>query len=243
MTTIDTLYHSIVSQLQSLGAISPYKADANEPDPNYLSYGVRRAGKAQVFKDHRAAIKQLSDEEKRKLAYCLLESGYGEQQEIALLILAQILDYYTPEKVDEINWIIHQMRGWSKVDSYVGSFLHPLLNKYPDTILGLAKQWNKDSNRWLRRTSVVLFTRKVGSAGLHTDEALALCDNLVFDTEDLVLKGVGWALKDILVSDRPRIISYIKELRARGVSSVVTLYAIRNIKGEERKEILSVSKV
>ncbi len=242
MEKIDLLYHSIVTQLETLGAASPYIADANEPDPNYRSYGVRRVGKARVVKNHRPAIKQLAKEEKRQLAYRLIESGYGEQQEVALAILSQILEYFTPEKSEEIDWIGRQLHGWSKVDSYVGSFFQPLLEIYPDTLLQLAQEWNRSPNQWLRRTSVVLFTRKIGSSGRYTEEALALCENLVFDPEDLVLKGVGWALKDILVSNPARVITYIKELRVRGVSSVVTLYAIRNIKGEERKKILAAGK-
>lgn len=243
MTNIDALYNSIVTQLETLGTASPYKADANEPDPAYLSYGVRRAGKAQVLKDHKTAIKQLNREEKLKLAYRLMKSGYGEQQSMGLFILELELEYFTPEKSEEIDWIMQQMRGWSKVDSFTGSFLQQLLAIHPNTILALARRWNRDPNRWLRRTSVVLFTRKVGNSGWYTDEALALCDNLIFDKEDLVLKGVGWALKDMLVSDPPRLISYIKDLRAKGVSSVVTLYAIRKVKGAERKAILAIGKV
>jgi len=103
MKNSNALYNSIVTQLKELGAISPYKADANEPDPEYFSYGVRRQGKAQVVNDHRAAIRLLSTENRRKLAYRLIESRYGEQQEIALSILYSIIDYFTPEKLDEID--------------------------------------------------------------------------------------------------------------------------------------------
>ena len=37
-----------------------------------------------------------------------------------------------------------------------------------------------------------------------------------------------------------RVIEYVKFLRRRGVSSKVTLYAIENLKGKERKEVLKV---
>jgi hypothetical protein len=40
-------------------------------------------------------------------------------------------------------------------------------------------------------------------------------------------------------SDRERIIDYVVDLRSRGVSSVITLYAIKDIKGEERAGILA----
>jgi hypothetical protein len=40
-------------------------------------------------------------------------------------------------------------------------------------------------------------------------------------------------------SDTDRIIEYVINLRARGVSSVITLYAIKDIKGSERANILN----
>ena len=70
------------------------------------------------------------------------------------------------------------------------------------------------------------------------DIALEFCRDLRHDREDLVLKGVGWALKDMMRSDKARLINYVKQLRREGVSSVVTLYAIRDIKGAERAAIL-----
>jgi len=91
----------------------------------------------------------------------------------------------------------------------------------------------------------VLFTRKVAKSGQFTDVALEMCNNLIFDSEDivedLVLKGIGWALKDLMHTDKQRILDYVQDLRQKGVSSTVTLYAIKNLKGRERKDFLSKS--
>jgi 3-methyladenine DNA glycosylase AlkD len=89
---------------------------------------------------------------------------------------------------------------------------------------------------------VVTFTRKVGESGEFTDEALALCDKLIWDPEDLVQKGVGWALKDSMRSAHDRVVAYVKDLRRMGVPSTITLYAIRDLKGEEREGVLAVKK-
>ena len=55
-----------------------------------------------------------------------------------------------------------------------------------------------------------------------------------------LVKGVGWALRDTMHGDKNRVIEYVKSLRRRGVSSKVTLYAIENLKGKERKAILKI---
>jgi 3-methyladenine DNA glycosylase AlkD len=64
--------------------------------------------------------------------------------------------------------------------------MQPLLWAYPQEVLALLEEWNSSPNQWKRRSSVVTFTRKVGESGEFTDEALALCDKLIWDPEDLV---------------------------------------------------------
>ena len=68
MTQTAKLYDAIVDGLIKLGSVSPYKADANEPDSRYKSYGVRAAGKKQVIKTHRAVIRKLDFDDKLALA-------------------------------------------------------------------------------------------------------------------------------------------------------------------------------
>lgn len=89
---------------------------------------------------------------------------------------------------------------------------------------------------------MVAFTRRVGESGEYTDEVLSLCNNLVWDPEDIVQKGVGWTLKDNLRSAPERILRYVKDLRRKGVPSTITLYAIRDLKGARRNEVLAVKK-
>ena len=89
---------------------------------------------------------------------------------------------------------------------------------------------------------MVTFVRKVAESGEFTEEVISLCENLIWDEEDIVLKGVGWVLKDNLRSAPDRIFLYIKDLRRRGVSSMITLYAIRDLRGVKRQEVLAVKK-
>lgn len=81
---------------------------------------------------------------------------------------------------------------------------------------------------------------KIGASGAFTDIILQLCDNLIWDKEDIVKKGVGWALRDALQGDNKKGVAYIKPLRQKGVSSVITLYALKDMKGRQRKDILNI---
>ena len=66
--TLLALYQAIVKDLESEGKKSLYKADANESDPRYFSYGVRANEKKQIFKKHRKTIRQLSQQQQITLA-------------------------------------------------------------------------------------------------------------------------------------------------------------------------------
>jgi len=64
---------------------------------------------------------------------------------------------------------------------------------------------------------------------------------LIWDEEDLVGKGVGWVLKDCMRGDKERVLEYVKGLR-KGVSTVITLYAIRDLKDDDRGYILNTKR-
>ena len=236
---LKALHNDIVELLASEGAKTPYKADANEPDPRYFSYGVRAPQVQAVIKCFKPRFGGLELEQRILLAKRLIESAYGEQQTVALHLLERSVDYFTPDKFDEVDQIVRRLYGWSKVDSYTGSFLRTLLETHPKPLLKLVRAWNADADPWPRRASVVLFTRKVARSGLYTDTALRLCDKLKHAPEDLVRKGVGWCLKDLMRHDKARILPYVKSLREQGVSSTITLYALRDLKGKERDEALA----
>ena len=238
MKDVDSLYNSIVRDLELAGRESRYHADADEPDPRYKSYGVRADGRKAIIRTHRKAIRDIQHEEQFELARKLIESEYGEQQKIALFILEPHAGYFSPDKFDQIDRLVRYLHGWSNIDSYTGTLLRDVLFRYPDECLELVHRWNQDEDLWLRRASVVLFTRKVAKSGQFNDVALGFCENLIYDQEILVQKGVGWSLKNLMRSDKERILDYVIDLRARGVSSVITLYAIKDIKGDERAEIL-----
>ena len=240
MNKIDKLYKQIVQDLEEAGKNSPYAADANELDPRYKSYGVRAEGKRVIFRLHHSAIRKLELRQQFDLARRLIESRFGEQQSFGLQILEPYALHFTPDRFDELDAIARCLHGWSKVDAFTGSLLRDVWFQYPDPLKSWVEAWNQDLDMWLRRTSVVLFTRKVAKSGLFNDFALAMCNNLIDAEEDLVQKGVGWALKDLMHSDKARILRYVHQLRKQKISSTITLYAIRDLKGQERQDFLAL---
>lgn len=233
------LHQIIASRLSALGESSPYTADANEPDPRYLGYGVRAPEMKRVIADLKADFGLLDVEQKIELAKRLICSGYGEQKTVALALLERMPDYFSPAQFGLLEQLIRGLHGWSKIDAYTGSLLRLVLQTHDTELVDLLKSWNADRDPWLRRASVVVFTRKVAKSGLYKDVALANCSSLINDPEHLVQTGVGWCLRDLMRWHKEEVLSYVVGLRNKGVSSTITLYALRDIKGEERRAVFN----
>ena len=235
---MDALHLTISNGLSNLGKDTPYVADANEPDPRYLGYGVRAPEMRRFISSLRPELSQLYAEQKGALANRLIHSGYGEQKSVALALLERVPDYFTPVRFDLLDDLMRQLHGWSKVDAFTKAFLPGILERHEKELTEVLRRWNRDSDPWLRRASVVLFTRKVAQSGLYKDIALEHCDALLHDVEHLVQTGVGWCLRELMRWHKEEILRYVRGLRRMGVSSKITLYALRDITGEERKTIL-----
>ncbi len=66
-------------------------------------------------------------------------------------------------------------------------------------------QWTRSPNRWWRRTALVctvcLNRKSLGGEG-DAPRTLAVCEALVADRDDMVVKALSWALRDLSKRDR-----------------------------------------
>lgn len=207
-------------------------------DGEFVAYGLKTGPWREVMRRFRPHFAALSTDERLELAARLLGERIGELGHSGIYVLALSVRELRPPHFDALDRMADDFTGWSHVDDFCIGVMQPLLRSYPRETLQLLERWNRSLNRWKRRASVVAFVRKVGESGAFVEEALRLCESLVWDTEDLVQKGVGWALKDALRGAPERVLPYIKELRRRGAPATITLYAIRGLKGAMREEVL-----
>lgn len=227
---------------EAAGEAQPQPETTYHKGDVYLSYGLRAPEFWKIVKAFRPRILSLPLAERLLPAETLLAEHVGELGHAGIHILALSTEELTPKHFDMLDRLVDHFRGWSHVDHFCSDVMQPLLWRFPQESIALHETWAGAKNKWRRRCSVVTFTRKAGESGQFTEQVLALCDRLIWDPEDLVQKGVGWALKDNLRGDRDKVIAYVKELRQMGVPSTITLYAIRDLKGEERQAVLAIKK-
>ena len=240
---VRVLYQNIVRQLKKKAdakIASKKVARAKYFGVTYKSYGIEEQEEKELVNSYLSKLKRLSLEERFHLVKMFYTSGFSEQTNFGDAILQLSMDELSPVHYDFLDEIADCLSNWAETDWFCIRVVQPLLRKYPKETMSLLRKWNGSKSLWKRRASVVVFTRKIGISGRFTNEALELCSNLIWDEEDMVRKGVGWALKDNMRGAKKRVLDYVKSLRRKGVSSVITLYAIRDLKGKERAEVLSI---
>lgn len=196
---------------------------------------VRRLA-ARFAKDYAA----LSQAKQLGLTAHLLDHGSDEAAHLGIFLLGKTIDRFDRSVLRALGQMVESFRGWSVTDAFCIEVLQSILRRDPDATIRTLEEWSTSSSRWKRRASVVVYARKIGASGEFTEQGLAACERLIWDTDDLVRKGVGWALKDLMKGEKAPVLRFVEELRRRGVSSTITLYAIRDFVGEERRRILSI---
>ena len=209
----------------------------------HCSYGIRTPDRDRLLKSYKQRISELSCKDTLALALMFFRDGVEEAILAGNFILQTNIGCLGVAHLTFLDHALNCFNSWSTIDNFCIDVLQPLLIKYPQEALNLITNWNKSKNMWKRRASMVAFVRKCGESGKFTKPALALCENLLGDKEDLVRIGVGWCLKDLMRGDKGKVLRYVKELRRRGVSSTITLYAIRDLNSAQRVEVLAFKKV
>jgi len=240
---IEDLYSEIVKQLEERADVevaSKRIAKAKYFGITIKSYGLTEAQGKELIESYLGDFRKLSLNVRLQLVKMFYASDFSEQVNLGDAILELSMKELTPTYFDSLDEIAGFLSNWGETDWFCIRVAQPLLRKYPSQTLELLRKWNSAKSLWKRRASVVAFVRKIGESDDFTNDALELCNNLIWDKEDYVRKGVGWALKDNMRSAKRRVLDYVKSLRRKGVSSVITLYAIRDLKGKEREEVLKI---
>ena len=240
------LRRRIAAALQDAAGSPAATGPAHAQSEPITFYGVPKAAWRELQEQWRQPFSELGIEDRLALARLLLRSHIEEEGHVALAALRAGIADLTPSTFDELDRLLDDFSSWSMTDDFASgkpSITWYLLQRYPKETLTLLARWNRSPNRWKRRASVITFTRAVAASGEFADVTLRFCKALQHDPDDLVRKAAGWALKDSMRAGpgaKRRVVALAKEMRRAGISSTITLYAIRDLKGAEREDILRV---
>jgi 3-methyladenine DNA glycosylase AlkD len=127
----------------------------------------------------------------------------------------------------ELEALGRGMDSWSSVDSFARTLSGPawLHGQVRDEVI---HRWARSENRWWRRAALVstvaLNVRSRGGTG-DVPRTLAVCRLLADDGDDMVVKAMSWALRELVVHDADAVRAFLSahdEVLAARVKREVT---------------------
>jgi len=224
----------------ALEALVPASKRSDSSPNNTYRMGIKTLTVRNLAQRFASEFRTLAWDDQVRLVQYLLTDGRYEMAHLGIFLLGLTIDKQESVNLADLDTLIALFTGWSVTDAFCIEVLQPLLIRNPAEMKEVLDAWSMAASRWKRRASVVVYTRKIGESGRYAEAGLQACERLIDDEDDLVRKSVGWALKDLMRGDRERVLAYVRELRSRGVSAVITLYALKDIQGKAREDALAV---
>lgn len=115
----------------------------------------------------------------------------------------------TPEYLKPLG---DHMNTWGLVDAF-SAIAGPAWREgiiADDVVMG----WTRSESRWWRRAALVctvFLNRKAQGGRGDTPRTLAVCEVLAGDKDDMVAKGLSWALRDLSKRDHEAVEKFIEE--------------------------------
>lgn len=104
------------------------------------------------------------------------------------------------------------MANWGDTDAF--SFLAGLAWRNGQISDRRVRRWARSENRWWRRAAlvctVVLNRPSVGGSG-DAGRTLAVAELLASDRDDMVVKGLSWALRELIRVDRSAVERFLRD--------------------------------
>lgn len=172
--------------------------------------GVKGPRMKAIERDLRALWKNAPVQERAALGFALQRSRYMEERQIGQIVLESACKKLDPGAVlDELEPIFDEhCRDWATCDALAGRVLRSML---PDAkARKRIVSWSKARNTWRQRASAVAFVNEA-KQGTYDDDIIEVCARIVKTDERFVQLGCGWALRELSLADRPRVLQFIAD--------------------------------
>ena len=114
------------------------------------------------------------------------------------------------------------LNSWDSVDAFARTLAGPAWahGRMSDC---LVDRWAASPDRWLRRTalvSTVALNRPREGGPVDAPRTVAICERLVDDRDDMIVKALSWALRELARQDPGSVRAFVDRHQARLASRV-----------------------
>ncbi len=168
-------------------------------------------------------LKGLDAEEMIALADRLIDLGRFDLRFVGYELVSHHREAAAALDADHLERLGRGMASWQEVDTFSPYLSGPAWRK-GQIPTSLIESWARSDDRWWRRAAVVstvpLNNRARGGSG-DASRTLHICAMLIDDRDDMVVKAISWALRELAKRDPESVRGFMEEHRDRAASRVI----------------------
>lgn len=170
-------------------------------------------------------------------AFALLEAPYFEEKQIGVALLGRLARRLPARLLDTLAPVFDRaVHDWATCDDLSGHVLRPMIVRDPAARRVLLR-WSRNRNAWRQRASAVAWANEARH-GEFTDEILVIAANVVRNPERFAQLGAGWVLREVSLTDPPRVPAFLAEHRVRMTREALR-YAVEKLPADLRARVLA----
>ena len=182
--------------------------------PTSMEYmGVRTPNFRKLFKTWWEEIRLWSPEELIQFAKELVETRIFECNQLAYEILWKNKNALKLLNLKDLEELGRNMDNWATTDTF-SVLLSGFAWRENQITDADVLNWLKSDNRWWRRAAVVstvpLNLKSRGGKG-DTKRTLMICEKVISNRDNMIVKALSWALRELSKSDKPAVETFMKE--------------------------------
>lgn len=207
------MINTIISELRS--ATDPKRIDAYKiMFPTSMEYlGISTPVMRELLKSWWSEIKNWSPEKQIRFSKELTDTNIFESNQVAFELLWKNKTALDRLRLDDLKYLGKNMDNWATTDAFslmLSGWAWRKNQISDDDILS----WLESGNRWWRRAAVVstvgLNLKSRGGTG-DTWRTLMICEKVIQDRDDMIVKALSWALRELSKNDKPAVQEFMKK--------------------------------
>ena len=171
-------------------------------------YGIKTPLRRQICK---AFYKAHPIQDHNELSTLIKECFAEPQRELhyfAIELLGHHKKLWSKKTLPLIEWMITHHSWWDSVDSTNSFVIGKFFLAYPEYIEEYTYKWNRSSNKWLQRLSILfqLLYKDKTNTTLLTE----YIEHTQLEEDFFIRKAIGWALRAYAYTDAKWVMKFIK---------------------------------
>jgi len=162
-----------------------------------------------------------------------------EETGFAVLLLEKSVARFGDREFRLFESWLDRVRSWGDHDALVHYLIGPMIVSEPRRARR-ALRWAKSRNRWQRRSAAISLIRGARRRMLFP-QIVRVSEALLADKDDMVLKGLGWLLREAAKADPKTTVPYLLSIRGRAPRLVLRT-ACETLPAATRARVLSTAR-